>query len=152
MKINTPDFNANYNIPDPIPRIMRKLTLDETHHIHILDRAREIGEERHAQESKALSSPPPLSKTFWGSVWQGMGSLLNIWPNTDYQKQVDLYAKFPKAPSWDEARSRILDNLRYAIAEYIIDSNTPLDTFTEDERSYIFPSGIPVTPDNTPQL
>lgn len=137
---------------DLLPDIISKLGLKGAQHEAILRRAGNIMEQRHNQELEALrekSAPiSPLSKTFWSATFKNMGTLLNIWPNTNYRAQAQAQAE-KKQESANTTGGlnidfkQVQDDLRRATAQYIVAHRLSLAPLSDKEKKFLFPEGIP---------
>lgn len=140
---------------DLLPNIISKLGLKGAQHEAILRRAGNIMEQRHNQKLEALrekSAPiSPLSKAFWSSTFKNMGTLFNIWPNTNYTAQAQ--HKTAQAQHKKESAKRtdgfsvdfkqVQDDLRRATAQYVIAHHISLAPLSDEEKKFLFPEGTP---------
>ena len=134
--------------------IIGKLGLRGAQHKAILRRAENILEQRHNQKLEALrekSAPTsPLSKAFWSATFKNMGSLLNIWPNTNYRAQAQAQTQAEKKQESANTTGglnidfkQVQDDLRRATAQYIVAHRLSLAPLSEEEKNFLFPEGIP---------
>lgn len=133
---------------DLLPDIISKLGLKGAQHEAILRRAGNIMEQRHNQKLEALrekSAPiSPLSKAFWSSTFKNMGTLLNIWPNTNYTAQAQHKKESAKRTGgFSVDFKQVQDDLRRATAQYVIAHRISLAPLSDEEKKFLFPEGIP---------
>ena len=147
-----PQFQSEDNVTDLLPDIISKLGLRGAQHEAILRRAGDIMEQRHNQKLEALhekSAPiSPLSKAFWSATFKNMGTLLNIWPNTNYTAQTQAQAEKKKESASKTGGlnidfKQVQDDLRRATAQYVIAHRLSLAPLSEEEKNFLFPEGIP---------
>ncbi|MAE50629.1 MAG: hypothetical protein CMH27_02345 [Micavibrio sp.] len=151
-----PQFHSEDNVTDLLHDIISKLGLRGAQHEAILRRAGNIMEQRHNQTLEALREKTapisPLSKAFWSATFKNMGTLLNIWPNTNYRAQTQAQAQAQAEKKQESANTtgglnidfkQVQDDLRRATAQYIVAHRLSLAPLSEKEKNFLFPEGIP---------
>lgn len=127
--------------------------IDETSGDWIMSRAEDIADERLKQRTREIMTRTSLTSThFWRGMGLGLSAMFHAVDKQDYRgKQRQAMAEWKGENSVQGSFDWAFENVRLAMAEFTVQNDIPLDTFTNEEQAYIFPNGIP-TPDLSADL
>lgn len=110
-----------------------------------MTRAEDIADARLKQRTRDIMARTSFTSAhFWRGMGLGLSAMFRAVDKQDFRdKQRQAMAEWKGDNSINGSFEWAFENVRLAMAEHVIQNDIPMNTFSSEEQSYLFPNGIP---------